>query len=258
MSQRSRDVRNPASALGEAVGKLFEQGVIECLRSAVEARGHTIQPDRLTNGTGNKYQIDAVIFDQDGEPVVIIEPKYIRYTKHNRDKGSWLCTAHYSLRKTYPTIRKSIAVLAGRWSLPSKALMNSFGVQMFEVSFEKIVSILEPYGVNFDWPEKAPLQRKRQEWEAYCCISDSDLTEISKQLVAEIEEPLNAAVTYVLDTDLDSLPRRISSIEILLKTEQDEFVMKTFGSAAGALGYLTSYITDSSDIGELPGTTEEA
>jgi len=252
MAQQSKSVANPSAALGEAVGKLFEQGVIECLRSEVETRGHTIQPSRLENGTGNKYQIDAVIFDQNGDPVVIIEPKYIRYTKHNRDKGSWLCTAHYSLRKTFPTIRKSIAVLAGRWSKPSKELMSSFGVQMFEVPFEKIVSILKPYGVDFDWPEKAHLQQKRQVWEAYCDLNVSDLTEISTQLVADIEKSLNNAVTHVLDTDLDSLPRRISSIEILLKTEQDEFVMKTFDSAAGALGYLTSYITDSSDIGELP------
>lgn len=254
MAQRPKDVANPSAALGEAVGKLFEQGVIECLRSDVEIRGHSIRQSRLENGTGNKYQIDAVIFDQNGDPVVIVEPKYIRYTKHNRDKGSWLCTAHYSLRKTFPTIRKSIAVLAGRWSQPSKALMHSFGVQIFEVPFERIVSILERYGLDFDWPEKAHILQKRQVWEAYCDLNDSDLTDISMQLVADIEKSLNEAVKFVLETDIDSLPRRISTIEVLMKTEQDEFVMKTFDSAAGALGYLTSYITDSSDIGDLPAS----
>ena len=68
MTTEARQVSNPGSALGEAVGKLFEMGVIECLTTEVERRGYTIQPDRLVNGTGNTYQIDAVVFDQDKKP----------------------------------------------------------------------------------------------------------------------------------------------------------------------------------------------
>jgi hypothetical protein len=118
-------VSNAASALGEAVGKLIEEAIVEGLREEVQRRNHTIRAAKLTNGSGNTYQIDAVVFDEEDNPVIIIDPKYIRYTKHNRDKGSWLCVAHYNLRKTYPTIRKSIAVLAGRWSAPSKSLIRS-------------------------------------------------------------------------------------------------------------------------------------
>ena len=167
MTTEIRQVSNPSSALGEAVGKVFETAVIECLRDVVETRGYDIRPARLTNGTGNTYQIDAVIFDNDENPIIIIEPKYIRYTKHNRDKGSWLCTAHYNLRKTFPTIRKSIAVLGGRWSNPSQALMRSFGVQLFEVPFAKFTEILQQKGVEFDWPERGAGEQPRQAWEAY-------------------------------------------------------------------------------------------
>ena len=88
-------VARATSALGQEVGKLFEQAVTESVREEVEARGHSIRPAKLKNGTGNVYQIDAVVFDANDDPVIIIDPKYIRYTKHNRDKGSWLCTAHY-------------------------------------------------------------------------------------------------------------------------------------------------------------------
>ena len=84
-------VSNAASALGEAVGRLIEEAIVEGLSEVVEAHGHTIRPARLTNGSDNAYQIDAVVFDPAGNPVIIIDPKYIRYTKHNRDKGSWLC-----------------------------------------------------------------------------------------------------------------------------------------------------------------------
>jgi hypothetical protein len=135
------------------VGKLFEMAIIEGLREEVEARNHTIRPAKLTNGSGNSYQIDAVVFDDSGNPIIIIDPKYIRYTKHNRDKGSWLCVAHYNLRKTYPSIRKSIAVLGGRWSAPSKGLIRSFGVEILEVPFDKIAGVLAGRGIDFDWQE---------------------------------------------------------------------------------------------------------
>ena len=166
-------VSNAASALGEAVGKLIETAIVEGLREEVESRNHTIRPARLTNGSGNTYQIDAVVFDAEENPIIIIDPKYIRYTKHNRDKGSWLCVAHYNLRKTYPTIRKSIAVLAGRWSAPSKSLIRSFGVEILEVPFQEIVEALVSYGIVFDWPEKDRVT-PRQAWEAYDALAEPE------------------------------------------------------------------------------------
>ena len=127
---------NAASAFGEEIGKLFENAILKGLSETVKNRGCSIKPAKMKNGTGNIYQIDAVIFNKASKPIIIIDPKYIRYTKHNRDKGSWLCVAHYNLRKTFPSIRKSIAILAGRWSKPSIELIKSFGVEVLEVPFQ--------------------------------------------------------------------------------------------------------------------------
>lgn len=134
---------NPGSALGMEIGHLFEEGVRECVREEVETKDHSVHSERMKSGTGNTYQIDAVVYDPNGNPVIVIDPKYIRYKKHNRDKVSWLCVAHYNLRKTHTTLRKSIAVLAGRWSSPSKALARSFGIEILEVPFQKMVEILD-------------------------------------------------------------------------------------------------------------------
>lgn len=255
--ENRKNIANPGSALGEAVGKLFEKGVIDCLRETVNSRGCFIGGRRLRNGTQNQYQIDAVIRDKDDNPLVLIEPKYIRYTKHNRDKGSWLCTAHYSLRKTYPTIRKSMAILGGRWSQPSKELMRSFGVQLFEVPFEFMVDVLAQHNVDFGWSEKAPKDQILQEFYTFQDLGDSQLKKISRKLVSEIKDDIIATVENVLDTDMDSLPRRISSIEILAKTDQDEFVFRTFDSVSGALTHLASYAVNTPDLGNLPKPSNE-
>ncbi|MBI2853210.1 MAG: hypothetical protein HYX84_09005 [Chloroflexi bacterium] len=243
-------VANPSSALGEAVGKLFETAIIEGIKEAVEERGHSVRPARLKNGSGNVYQIDAVVFDQRGNPVIIIDPKYIRYTKHNRDKGSWLCVAHYNLRKTFPTIRKSIAVLAGRWSQPSKALVRSFGVEILELPFQKMVEVLAKWNISFNWSESDRLSSS-QAWQDFEALSDATRTQIAFELAESILDHLRGDIIQVLETDLSGLSRRVSQVEVLLKTDQDETLLLTFNNVTNALEGMMRLVSDRADISDL-------
>jgi hypothetical protein len=240
-------VSNAASALGEAIGTLFETAIIRGLTPVVKARGHTIGPARLENGAGNVYQIDAGIFEPHNKPVVIIDPKYIRYTKHNRDNGSWLCVAHYNLRKTYPSIRKSIAILAGRWSEPSIGLIRSFGVETIEVPFQRLIQALAQFGIDFDWDER-DRAGAREAWTLYNNLSAAQKETIAAEITAGIMEQLQADVETTLDTDLASLPRRVSSVEVLLKTSHNEVLLSEFDSVAAALRALTNLVADRPDI----------
>lgn len=161
------DVANPGSALGEAIGALLEQELHRILRPLAEERGYiyiTAGPASartgkgtkliLTDSDGNAYNVDAVITNNRLQPLILIESKYIRYKKHNRDKASWICTAHTKLRQRYGTVRKSVAVLMGSWSRPSKRLLRSFEVELFEVSFDDICNVLAQYGIEYRWAEK--------------------------------------------------------------------------------------------------------
>ena len=250
MTTGSKPLKNPASALGGAVGKLFENAVIEGVRQEVESRNHTVRAAKLTNGTGNKYQIDGVVFNAEENPIIIIDPKYIRYTKHNRDKGSWLCTAHYNLRKTYPTIRKSIAALAGSWTGSSKALIRSFGVELVEVPFGSMVAVLGQYGVQFAWDEK-DRETPRKAWEHFANLGETERSAIGVGFTDGIIGDLRTAVTRVLDTDVSDLPSRISGVEVLLKTDHDEMLLLTFDSIAASLQAMTKLVSDVPDISDL-------
>ena len=241
-------VARATSALGEAVGNLFETAVLEAVRDEVEARDHSIRLAKLKNCTGNSYQIDAVVFNDNNDPVIIIDPKYIRYTKHNRDKGSWLCVAHYNLRKTHQTIRKSIAVLGGRWSEPSKALIGSFGVEVLEVPFDHMTVALRTHGVEFDWPEAGGESIARKSLRAFNQLGDSVKLEIGRNMVVGITDSLRNEVVQVLDTDLTSIATRVDEVEILLKTNQGEMVLSSFGSVTDAMKALTDLVSDKPDI----------
>ena len=241
-------VARATSALGQEVGKLFESAVLDSVRDAVESRNYSIRPSKLRNGTGNVYQIDAVIFDVDDRPVVIIDPKYIRYTKHNRDKGSWLCVAHYNLRKTHHSIRKSLAVLAGRWSEPSMALIRSFGIENLVVPFDHMADVLDAYGVEFRWPETGGETVARKSLSDFSRLSEGDRSEIGEEIVSGISDRLRNEVVRVLDTDISSMATRVAEIEILLKTNQGEIVHSSFDSVTDAMRALTDLVSDRPDI----------
>lgn len=243
-------VANPGSALGEAIGALIEREVHRILRPITEENNCSYitigQPNPrtgadtkllLTDTKGTKYQIDAVIANQQMQPLVLIESKYIRYIKHNRDKGSWICTAHYSLRRRYPTVRKSIAVLVGAWSKTSKAMMEGFDVSLFEVGFDKIVDALAKHGVDFKWGEKEH-HKAILAWQHWQQLTDAQYAQIAKELLGDVEPALRIALKETLDT---AIPRKIKSAEILIQTSLGEMRHYTFESMETALRFLQNF-----------------
>lgn len=253
MTQEGSSVANPGSTLGEAIGALVEREVNRVLRPIAEENGciyvsvgqanpKTGRPKKLLlkDTAGNEYNIDAVIANERLQPLVLVESKYIRYKKHNRDKGSWICTAHYSLRRTYPTVRKSIAVLAGSWSSSSKAMLESFDVSIFEVSFSKVVSTLAQYGLDFAWEEK---QRNKAmtAWQQWQSLSQAQYSEIARQLLAEVEPNLRRALKETLNT---TEPREIKEVEVTIETNRGESRRYTFSSIAKAIEFLETFEQD--------------
>jgi len=260
-------VKNTASALGEAVGKLIEDELERVLRPICESlhyvydRGGS-RPDkrkgktlRMVNASGNEYRIDAIIENPDGKPVIVIESKYLRYKKHNRDKGSWTCAAHYSLRKTHPTIRKSIAVLSGRWSEPSKAFLQSFGIDLYHIDFPLMCSIMGDFGIVFNWPEDNQ-EIPNRAWERFLSLEREDKEGIGHRLVDHIREALTSSIRTTLESGED-WPQRLTEVELLLKTDHNEYFTRTFSNATDAMQFLISLHEQVEDLrGKLPGSND--
>ncbi|MXZ06976.1 MAG: hypothetical protein F4Y75_05650 [Acidimicrobiia bacterium] len=243
---------NPAAALGQEIGKLFEAFIVERLRPPVEERSHTIEPQRMVNGTGNVYQIDAIISNSTGKPIMILDPKYIRYKKHNRDKGSWLCVAHYNLRKTYPTIRKTTAVLAGNWSKTSLDLIDSFGIEVITQEFSTMVEILGEYGIEFDWAEK-DRTTPANSLAAFNRLRRGDKVSLAHSLTDGIMPKLTSSVLDVIEGTSESVRSRVTQVEVLLKTDRQEMLLLKYGSVADTISGLVDFMDDRSDVSDLLG-----
>ena len=195
-------VANPGSTLGEAIGTLVELEANRLLRPIAEEMGYvyvtagpmnirTGRPTKLLlkDSAGNEFQIDSVIANARMQPLVLIESKYTGHGEHNGDAVNPIYTAHYSLRQTFPTIRRSIIIVAGNWSGISKALLESFDVSLFEVSCQKIADTLAVYGVDSNREEKE-CERAMLAWEQWSQLNESQYLEIAHKLLADIEPAL--------------------------------------------------------------------
>ncbi|MCX6639008.1 MAG: hypothetical protein NTW14_00790 [bacterium] len=249
---------NPASALGEAIGLSVEQEIQKIIQKIVEPYGLYVDVGGkrsgkrekekllLINETGNAYQIDTVIEDRNGNPLILVESKYLRYKKHNRDKASWTCVAHYKLRTTYPSVKKSIAILMGNWSRPSLKLMKSFGVEILEIPFSDMVEVLEKHQINFNWSEDDSTT-PRKSWVKYCKLSTSTRKEIGRQILLKYKNNLESMILEAVQADPDK-PKNVDKIELLIKTTHNEFYVKNFTSIKDSLKYMLGLIVDPSDL----------
>ncbi len=266
-------IQNPGSALGEAIGAEMENALNLFLTTLVENRGYHFlskSPLKNTQGKpkkllmydkfGTAYNLDAVIANERMQPIILIESKYIRYTKHNRDKGSWLCTAHPAVRRRYNSIRSSIAVLAGNWSSSSLAMMRSFEINIFLIPFNRIRTILQTYGIDFDWDEK---DRKAAmvAWNSYSNLADAQKSAIGMEMVNLVKHELETLVLGILD---DNLEREVERITIDLYSNLGEVKVYEFSTIEHAVTFLntselrTVFITsDSLTLFDQPSTSDE-
>jgi len=241
-----RKVRQPGSALGEAIGKLIEMDSATDIRQVAESFDHSVHSMTLRNHLGNRHQIDTVVSDSEDNPVIPIEPKYLRYKKHNWDKGSRLCIAHYSLRRTYPSIRKSIGVLAGEWTDASLRFIQSFGVETHRIPFNNVADVLERYEVQFRWDEK-DAQTPVKAWQRFCQLSEWE----REGVAAAITDPVRQAVMQSVETTLRSdpnAPKRVEAVELSIRTSEGEHLVYSFDSVSEAIQHLLAFVKDIEDL----------
>lgn len=250
VERKPGEIANPGSALGEAIGALMESALHQLLRPIAESMGciyistGPVDPRTgktkkllLTDKDGNQYDVDSVIINNRFQPLLLVEAKYIRYKKHNRDKASWVCTAHTKLRQRFATVRKSIVILMGNWSTPSKRLLRSFEVEVFEIPFEEIKTVLAKYGLVFSWEEKDRAQAMAS-WLRYNELTEEQKSAISKELLAGIENDLRTSLRTALD---ESVPRSIASVSLTIRSNWGETFIYHFDNLEQALAFMNAF-----------------
>lgn len=244
------NIQNPGSALGEAIGAQMEialnrylselVSIYDCrLISKGQENPKTGKATKLIlyDNFGTAYNIDSVVTNESMQPLILIEYKYIRYKKHNRDKGSWLCTAHNAIRRRYNSIRSSIAVLAGSWSGSSVAMMKSQDINLFIIPFDTITQLLKRHNIKFDWGEK-DREIANESWKKYSALLEKQKIEIAEEMIAEIKADVEAAIEKTLD---NSTKRDVEKVTVEIHTNIGEVKRFEFSDIQSALNFLEEF-----------------
>jgi len=185
---------------------------------------------------GNDYNIDAVLVNKETQPLILFEWKYIRYKKHNRDKASWVCSAHPAIRRRYASIRSSIAVLAGSWSSSSITMMTSNHINVFLIPFERICELLLKFGVGFHWDEK-DREKSERAWNKFSKLTNKQRASIGVDMINIIKDDLQKLVLSILD---DSAEREIDTVTLEFRSTLGEVKEYQFDSIDKAIDFLNT------------------
>lgn len=241
----TKNISSFGSAIGEAIGAEMQTALNNLLTRLASHKGYYFVSTSPIEGRkkllmfdnfGNDYNIDAVLANDKMQPLILFEWKYIRYKKHNRDKASWVCSAHPAIRRRYASIRSSIAVLAGNWSSSSIAMMKSNHINIFLVPFERICEILAKYGIGFHWEEK-DRETSERAWKKFSALPEKQRTSMGIEMANHIKDDLQNLVLSILD---DSTEREIETVTLEFRSTLGEIREYQFDSVDKAIDFLNS------------------
>lgn len=253
--RRTKVPDNPGSAFGQAIGNMFQERVEKIQREVVESGGYRYYSGkdplpgykgttlRIKDRKGHEWQIDSAVIDQRDNVVIIGEIKYIQRAKHVTDKGSWICNCHSLLRQTYPTIRASIAVLAGGWSKPALKMIRDCGTEVFYVPYEELVKGFSEKGITINWTDEGSATTSQEAWNAFSLWSEDEKEEVADKIVQSIASPLAERIEKILT---DTTPRTVQSAEVSIKTNKGETIFKAFDTLQQAQEFQSRF-----DFGEF-------
>ena len=223
----------PGSALGQAVGAMIERECMKAVRRVLPATHELWSEEhmppayrgtllRVPDYTGKLWQIDGLVTNAKEPlfPVAIVDPKYIQRTKWCYDKGGWLCTVHPQLRRTFSTLRGSVALLAGRWSPASIRVIEQHRIKVLRLPYEHIQEVMNSYGVNMGWRDEDSDWAAIPAFEAFSHLPPEDLARIPPQLMAPLVNELQGEVLGLLQ----GRPRAIANIDLELTTNLGEYL----------------------------------
>lgn len=256
-------VKDPTSALGEALGDLMEERIGEILKKSGSKHGCFVDTHgkrkgvrerktlKLEDAWGISHGLDFVVEDSEeeavaGNPLAVIESKFLKDAKHNWDKGSRLAVAHYNLERTYPTLNKSVAVLAGIWTDNSLDMIRSFGVDIIRVKKKEWIKATKEFGINIEWGKEMDVARKS--WDKFCNLSQNETEELKEKLVEPVEKQIKEIIPEALEAE--KAEETISRIELGLHTDTENFYFVPFDSIEEVTEFLEK-VYESEEIGEL-------
>jgi hypothetical protein len=146
-----------------------------------------------------------------------------------RDKGSWIAKAHYSIRRSYPSIMMCLSVLGGDWTKGARNLLESTGETIVEIPMSRFVSVFAEEGVQLQWSETDRITPKNS-WNAFQRLSERQKRKIGIDLLSAHKDAIVDFVKSTLTQDRSVI--KIKKIELAIELENGRSIVYRFANEA--------------------------
>lgn len=243
---------SPSHRFGQIVGNLLEEILLPELESFVASR-NDLYLDRHGERTevrkgkkvswddkyGNQHDLDFVIEKNGsaltrGRPVAFVEAAWRRYTKHSRNKAQEIQGAVLPTAEKYQWDAPFLgAVLAGVFTSPSLAQLESNGFEVVYLPYESIVSAFASVGIDARFDEKTPRKTFSRCVNLIGRLPDAKLAAV-RQLIVRSNRAAFDVFFQKLHKKLDRLVERVLILP-LFGTQH------AFASATSAAGFIETF-----------------
>lgn len=225
-------------ALGQKIGNMIEKKTHEIIEPVCSELGYRLIPKgKIPNYYGKLVQHDGLIVDNNRNPHIIIECKYVQKAKHATEKAAKVSNEHPLIKKRYPTLKGSFAVLAGDFTPQPRKMVTDSGGILFFIDKDYVDDVFSDYGITVRWEDRdteatAPMMHQR-----FLQLSEEQKNEIANKLMANVRQQIiDNTRTILTDTQ-----NRLSKVGIEIFYSAGNIRYAVFNSINEAREYLRTF-----------------
>ena len=226
-------------AFGQRLGKLLEDEIHCVVQDAIYgSEFEFIAKGKLRDLHGKPCEHDGLVTDVDGRPYAVIESKIIQKAKHATEKAAKVAREHPDLKRAHPTLRASIAVLAGAFTPEPLRMVESSGANLLFIPQQHLVTVCRRRGIEILWQDHEAVTFAARALEQYNALKADQRKILGQELLKPVAEQLRQ---IILQTLADAEPNPVVKVWLDIFYKRGEIAHQEFPAIPAALEYLTSW-----------------
>lgn len=231
------DAIGAGRAFGQRLGKLLEDEIHRVVQDCLYGTDFEFIPKgRLADLHGKLCTHDGLVVDQEGHPYAVIESKVIQKAKHATEKAA--NREHPDLKRAHPTLRSSIAVLAGDFTPEPLRMVEASGANLLFIPQDHLASVCHDYGIEILWEDYEAAAYAVAALEQYNTLTQEERKDLGQRIL----QPVAAQLREVVEAAIADVPENpVVGVWVDIFFQRGEIGHHEFDSIEEALDYLQSW-----------------
>lgn len=233
------DAVGAGRAFGQRLGKLIEDEIHRVVQDCLYGTEFEFIPKgKLADLHGKLCTHDGLVVDRDGQPYAVIESKVIQKAKHATEKAAKVAREHPDLKRAHPTLRSSIAMLAGDFTPEPLRMVETSGANLLFIPQDHLASICREFGIEILWEDHEAATYAVAALKRFNTLTQEQLKDLGHRIL----EPVAAQLRKVVEAAIADVPENpVVGVWVDIFFQRGEIGHHEFDSVQEALDYLQSW-----------------